>query len=59
MANEYFISDSNSAIQQLQVTSPGWNICDSIRVVVTLRYGEKHLICRKNLTDNHVTIVRQ
>lgn len=58
-ANGYFQSDTIPRVQQLQITSAGWNICDSIRVVVNVRHGDTGVLCRKDLSDKDIVVIRR
>jgi hypothetical protein len=57
-ANSFFLSDSIPRVQQLQITSPAWSICDSIRVVVKTLNDKNMIACRKGLTDKDIVVIR-
>ena len=58
-ANTYFISQSIPRAQQLEITTPAWSVCDSIRVVVNVRHGDDTVTCRKDLTDKDIVVIRK
>lgn len=57
-ANSYFYNKSIPRVQELQITSPAWNICDSIRVVVTVLREHGAITCRKDVPDKDIVVIR-